>query len=200
MLPRSSLTLLALCCGLVLACAPYGVESQTKNTVAAPERPARSPDVRYVPTPPAVVDAMLRLASVHKGDVLYDLGSGDGRIPIAAAQQYGIRAIGIDIDPQRVTEARAQARRARLTGRARFILGDLFEADIREASVVTLYLLDSLNEKLRPKLWRELRPGTRIVSHAFRMGDWLPEQEVNVDGHMIYLWTIPAQGKGAASR
>jgi cyclopropane fatty-acyl-phospholipid synthase-like methyltransferase len=146
----------------------------------------------FVPTPSHVVAEMLRLADIKTGDVLYDLGSGDGRIPITAAYRYGIRAVGIDIDPRRIAEANQKARVAGVTDRVRFIEGDLFQADIGEATVVTLYLLESLNEKLRPKLLRELRPGTRIVSHAFGIGDWQPEKTRDVDGHMIYFWTVPA--------
>jgi predicted RNA methylase len=152
----------------------------------------REPDVLYVPTPPAVVDEMLRMANVKAGDVLYDLGSGDGRIPITAARKFGIRAVGIDIDPRRIAEANENARVAGVTDKVQFILGDLFQADISEATVVTLYLLDSLNEKLRPKLLRELRPGARIVSHEFGMGNWLPENSANVGGNMVYFWTVPA--------
>ena len=152
----------------------------------------------YVPTPPDVVEAMLKVANVKKGDVLYDLGSGDGRIPITAAQKYGVRAVGIDINPERIKEANENAQKAGVTDLVKFLNEDLFEADISEATVVTLYLLDSLNEKLRPKLLRELKPGTRIVSHSFRMGDWQPEQTIDVNGRMVYFWTIPA--KGAAPR
>ena len=147
---------------------------QSRGRAAA--KPLRTPDVIYVPTPPEVVDEMLRMAKIRPWDVLYDLGSGDGRIAIAAARQYGIRAVGIDIDPQRIAEANENARAAGVANKVRFILGDLFQADISEATVVTLYLLDSLNEKLRPKLLRELQPRTRIVSHAFRMGDWQPQK------------------------
>lgn len=153
------------------------------------------PDVIYVPTPQPVVDAMLEMASVKRGDVLYDLGSGDGRIPITAAQRYGIRAVGIDIDPERIAEANANARRAGVTKLVTFRNEDLFAADFGKATVVTLYLLDSLNQKLRPKLLAELKPGTRVVSHAFSMGDWKPEKERNVDGNMIYMWTVPADPK-----
>lgn len=155
----------------------------------------REPDVIYVPTPPEVVDAMLAMAGVKRGDVLFDLGSGDGRIPIAAAKKFGVRGTGIDINPQRIMEANANAKAAGVTNLVTFRNEDLFQADIGSATVVTLYLLDSLNEKLRPKLLRELKPGTRIVSHAFRMGDWEPERTQDVDGRMIYLWTVPARGK-----
>ena len=147
----------------------------------------------YVPTPPEVVEKMLRMAGVKEGDVLYDLGSGDGRIAIAAAKQYKVRGVGIDIDPQRIREAEDNAQAAGVTDLVQFRNEDLFQANISEATVVTLYLLESLNEKLRPKLLRDLKPGTRIVSHAFRMGDWEPERTDNVNGRMIYFWTIPAR-------
>ncbi|NYZ62749.1 class I SAM-dependent methyltransferase [Luteimonas sp. SJ-16] len=155
-------------------------------------RPSREPDVIYVPTPEPVVDAMLNLAGVKEGDVLYDLGSGDGRIPIAAARRFGVRAVGIDINPVRVREANAHAEAAGVTDLVTFKEADLFEEDIREATVVTLYLLQSLNVKLRPKLLAELRPGTRIVSHAFDMADqWEPEETRQVDGTRIFMWTVP---------
>lgn len=152
---------------------------------------AREPDVIYVPTPQPVVDGMLALAKVGPNDVLYDLGSGDGRIAITAAKEHGIRAVGIDIDPERIAEARANAEKADVEKLVTFRQADLFTSDISEASVVTLYLLNSLNEKLRPKLLAELKPGTRVVSHAFHMGDWKPEAEQVIDGNRIFLWTIP---------
>jgi SAM-dependent methyltransferase len=152
----------------------------------------REPDVIYVPTPQNVVDAMLKLANVHSGDVVYDLGCGDGRIVVTAAKQFGVRGVGIDINPERIAEAQENAQKNGVTNRIIFRNEDLFEADIKEASVVTLYLLTSLNLKLRPKLWRDLRPGTRIVSHSFDMGDWKPEKQMEVDGRTIYFWTIPA--------
>jgi cyclopropane fatty-acyl-phospholipid synthase-like methyltransferase len=138
---------------------------------------------------------MLKLAEVRDGDVLYDLGSGDGRIPIAAAKKFKVRAVGIDIDPQRIREANANAKAAGVTGEVTFRQEDLFQADFSDATVVTLYLLDSLNEKLRPKLLSELKPGTRIVSHVFRMGDWEPEETQQVSGSTIYRWTIPERGR-----
>ena len=156
-------------------------------------RPSGEPDVIYVPTPQPVVDAMLELAGVNSNDVLSDLGSGDGRIPVTAAKKFGIRAVGIDINPVRIREANANAEKAGVTELVTFREEDLFEADISEASVVTLYLLQSLNVRLRPKLLSELKPGTRIVSHAFRMGDWEPEQTREVGGNMIYFWTVPAR-------
>jgi len=152
-----------------------------------------TPDVIFVPTPQEVVDAMLEVAKVRDGDVLYDLGSGDGRIPITAAKKFKVRAVGIDIDPERIQEARANAKAAGVTDRVTFKQEDLFKTNFSEATVVTLYLLDSLNEKLRPRLLAELKPGTRIVSHAFRMGDWAPEKTLEVDGKMIYFWTVPAR-------
>jgi SAM-dependent methyltransferase len=154
-------------------------------------KPLREPDVIFVPTPQTVVDAMLKLAGVHKGDVLYDLGSGDGRIVVTAAKQYGIHAVGIDINPERIAEANANAKQAGVVNLVNFRNEDLFEADIHDASVVTLYLLTSLNLKLRPKLWHDLKPGTRIVSQTFDMGDWEPEKQQVVDGHNIYLWRVP---------
>jgi protein-L-isoaspartate O-methyltransferase len=154
-------------------------------------KPLRDPDVIFVPTPQAVVDAMLKMAGVQKGDVVYDLGSGDGRIVVTAAKQYGVKGIGIDINPQRIAEANANATESGVTNLVTFRNEDLFEADIHEASVVTLYLLTSLNLKLRPKLWHDLKPGTRVVSQTFAMGDWKPEKEDQVEGHTIYLWRIP---------
>jgi len=150
-----------------------------------------SRDVPYVPTPQTVVDEMLKLAAVAKDDVVYDLGSGDGRIVITAAKKYGVRGVGVDIDPERVKEANANALQASVTDRVRFIEQDLFQTDLKEASVVTLYLLPEVNLRLRPKLWRELKPGTRVVSHAFDMGDWKPEKTVQVEGRTIYYWVIP---------
>jgi len=149
-------------------------------------------DVVYVPTPQPVVDAMLALAQVRKTDVVYDLGSGDGRIVITAAQKYGARGVGIEIDPQLVKQARANAAAAGVANRVRFVSQNLFDADVRSATVVTLYLLQSLNERLRPKLVRELSPGARVVSHVFNMGpEWPPERTEIVDRSRIYLWSLP---------
>lgn len=164
----------------------------------APQKELRSPDVVFVPTPEKVVDAMLKVAKVGKGDVLYDLGSGDGRIPIAAAQKYGVaRATGIDIDPQRIKEANANLAKAGVGNRVKFVNADLFETNLSDATVITLYLLPALNLKLLPKLLKETKPGTRIVSHAFTMGSWKPEQTVKVDTYDVYFWTIPAKGTPA---
>ena len=162
---------------------------------APARRPAQTPDVIYVPTPHEVVDDMLRLANVGKGDVLYDLGSGDGRIAIAAAKKFGIKAVGIDIDPDRIKEATENARKAGVSNLVQFRQEDLFKADFKEATVVTLYLLPDLNVKLRPRLWEDLKPGTRIVSHQFDMGTWKPEKRLESNGRTVYFWTIPAKKK-----
>ena len=148
-------------------------------------------DVHYVPTRQQVVDAMLELAKVTENDVVYDLGCGDGRIVVTAAKKYGATGRGIDIDPQRIKEANENASKAGVTDKVKFIQANLFESDVSEASVVTLYLLNSLNMKLRPILLEQLKPGTRIVSHAFNMGDWEPDQTIQVDGSTIHLWTVP---------
>jgi SAM-dependent methyltransferase len=162
------------------------------------QAPTREPDVIFVPTPQEVVEAMLKLAKVGPKDVVYDLGCGDGRTVITAFKKFGARvAVGVDIDPQRIAESTANAKEQGVADKVKFIQGDLFETDLREATVVTLYLLTSLNQKLRPKLWRELKPGSRVVSHAFDMGDWQPDKTEDVDGRQIYLWTIP---KDAAAR
>jgi len=158
---------------------------------SAQQAPLRSPDVIFVPTPQEVVDAMLKLAKVTKNDVVYDLGSGDGRIPITAAKTYGARGVGIDIDPQRIKEATENLKNAAVGDRVKFLNQDLFTTDISEATVVTLYLLPSLNLKLMPKLNKELKPGTRIVSHAFDMGDAKPVETLNVNGRTVYFWTTP---------
>jgi SAM-dependent methyltransferase len=166
----------------VLAAAPAAAQAQQNWSTV---------DVIYVPTPYDVVDEMLRMAGVKNGDVLYDLGSGDGRIPIAAAKKFGIRATGIDIDPELVRQAQDNAKNAGVGGLVQFRQEDLFKADFRDATVVTLYLQPHLNVKLRPKLWAELKPGTRIVSHQFDMGDWSPERKLERGGHTVYFWTIP---------
>jgi len=171
-----------------------------KNNVFSQRSPQkkrlRKPDVIYYPTPPETVTQMLRMAKIKKGDVLYDLGSGDGRIPIAAATQYGIRAVGIEIDAKLVAEAEGKAREANVSHLVRFRNEDMFRVNYSEATIVTLYLSEKLNVLLRPKLLSELRPGSRILSHDFRMGDWKPEQTVRVPWgklyRTVYLWTVPA--------
>jgi ubiquinone/menaquinone biosynthesis C-methylase UbiE len=160
----------------------------------APAADFRGPDVIFVPTPNEIVNTMLRMAAVTKADTVYDLGCGDGRIVITAAQKYGARGVGVDIDADRVAEATDNAKKAGVAGRVKIVRGDLFEADISPATVVTLYLLTELNLKLRPKLLRELKPGTRVVSHAFSMGDWKPERTEEVAGTTVYLWRIPPRG------
>jgi len=151
----------------------------------------RHPDVIFVPTPQEAVEDMLRLVDVKQGDVLYDLGSGDGRIPVTAAKKYGVRAVGIDIDPQRIKEANENARKAGVTRLVEFRNEDLFKSNFKEATVITLYLLPELNVRLRPRLLAELKPGTRIVSHQFDMGDWQPEKKLESRGRTLYFWTIP---------
>ena len=152
---------------------------------------ARPLDVPYVPTPVPVVDAMLDLAQVGKPDIVYDLGCGDGRIVVRAATRFGCQGVGVDLNPERVKEAKANAARARVTELTRFEVGDVFEFDFSAASVVTMYLLPSVNLKLRPRLLKELKPGTRLVSHDFHMGDWAPQTTREVGRSRIYLWTIP---------
>lgn len=157
----------------------------------AAQRRLRPPDVKYVPTPQNIVEAMLEMAHVTPSDVVYDLGSGDGRIPITAAQKYGARGVGIEIEPRLVEIANDNAAKAHVTDRVWFVHDDLFEADISPATVVTLYLLPRLNQQLAPKLRRTLRPGTRIVSHFYDMGpDWPPEASQEINSLTIYLWTI----------
>lgn len=151
-------------------------------------------DVPYVPTPMPVVDAMLDLAQVSRNDTLYDLGCGDGRIVVRAAQRFRCRGVGVDLDPRRVGEARTNAAREKVTALTRFEVGDVFDFDFSPATVVTMYLLPSINLKLRPRLLKELTPGTRIVSHDFDMGDWEPKTVREVLRSRLYLWTVPARG------
>jgi SAM-dependent methyltransferase len=177
--------------GLALAlaaCAPAAPESAAPPAAA---QPFRKPDARFVPSPQPVVETMLALAQVGPADIVYDLGSGDGRIPITAARLYGARGVGIDIDPARVAEANANARAVGVTDRVSFRNEDLFEADFTDATVVTLFLTPAVNLKLRPRLLRELKPGTRIVSYWHDMGDWKPERIVPAERANIYLWTVP---------
>jgi len=150
-------------------------------------------DVPYVPTPPDVVRRMLEMADVSPEDVVYDLGSGDGRFPITAAKRFGARGIGVEIDPKLVRRARANAREAGVADRVEFREGDMFEADLSDATVVTLYLFPEINIKLRPKLFAELEPGDRVVSHDFDMDEWEPDRVVEMGSDTIYLWTIPEE-------
>jgi SAM-dependent methyltransferase len=170
------------------------------SLASAQTQAKRAPDVPYVPTTDDAVSAMLKLADVKKGDVVYDLGCGDGRIVVAAAK-LGARGVGIDINPERIAEANANAKKNGVEGQVRFEENDLFQADIKDATVVTLFLLSSVNMKLRPKLLADLKPGTRIVSNTFDMGDWKPEKEFTVPtaaeesylSRRIYMWTVPAK-------
>ena len=148
-------------------------------------------DVHFAMTPMPVVDAMLRLAQVTERDVVYDLGSGDGRIVMLAAQKYGARGVGVEIDPRLVALSRQVARDGEVGDRVTFVEGDFFAADLSEATVVTLWLSEGLNARLAPKFRRELRPGARIVSHQFRMAGWPPERTLKIDGEDIFLWTVP---------
>ena len=152
--------------------------------------PSRQPDVIFVPTPTAVVDAMLKLAKVTPSDIVYDLGSGDGRVPIAAAKSYGAHGVGIDIDPERTREATANARAAGVADKVTFRTEDVLTVDISPATVVMLYMSPSFNTRLKPRMMNELKPGTRVVSHAFDFGDWKPQQTVMVSGRPIYLWIV----------
>jgi len=162
-------------------------------------KPRHDPDVPFVPTTEEAVQAMLKLAGVKKTDIVYDLGCGDGRIVIAAAKTYGAHGVGIDINPVRIGEAKENAKKAGVESLVRFEENDLFEADIHEATVVTLFLLSHINLKLRPKLLQDLKPGTRVVSNTFDMGDWKPEKELTIGNadeesylsHRLFLWTIP---------
>ena len=165
---------------------------------AAAQEAKKAPEVPYVPTTQVAVEAMLKLAGVTRDDVVYDLGCGDGRIVVTAAKLYGARGVGIDIDPQHIREANENAKKAGVEQLVRFEENDLFKSNIREASVVTLFLLTSVNARLRPKLLQELRPGTRVVSNTFDMGDWKPDKQFTVDtgdegyfSKKLYLWTIP---------
>jgi SAM-dependent methyltransferase len=197
---------IALSMGIIGCTSQTGINAQTQTDTAQTTQTAppagqteqREPDVPYVPTPQEVVDEMLKLAKVQKGDVLYDLGSGDGRIPITAVEDYGVqKAVGIDINPQRIEEANANAKKAGVSDRVQFLNQDLFKSNFGEASVVTLYLLPDINVKLRPQLFKQLKPGTRIVSHDFDMGEWKPERVVQVQGpnrtHTLYYWVVPKE-------
>jgi len=156
----------------------------------APERPQRPPDIFFAATPQRIVTAMLELARVTSRDVVYDLGSGDGRIVIAAAKTYGARGVGIDIDPERTREATANARAAGVSDKVMFVTDDVLTADIRPATVVMLYLSPSFNSRLGPKLMKDLKPGTRVVSHAFDIPGWKPQQRVEVSSRPVFLWTV----------
>ncbi len=178
----------ALLAGLSLVTLPGLARAQTPPAL----------DVPYVPTPQDVVNKMLDMAKVTARDMVYDLGCGDGRIVITAAKERGARGVGIDLNPERIVEANANARKAGVTDKVQFRVGDLFKTDVSAATVVTLYLLPQVNRRLRPQLWRQLAVGTRVVSHAFDMGDeWPPEQVEKVDYRTVYYWTIKPEHKRA---
>jgi len=176
---------------IVAAFVPLAVSTGVVARIA--DAQIHPPDVRFVATPPEVVDAMLTAARVTSADIVYDLGSGDGRIVIAAAKKYGARGVGIEINPLLVAESNASARAAGVSHFVQFIQGDLFTADFSAATVVTLYLGPSLNERIKPRLLRELRPGTRVVSHVYDMLGWTADQRVDVGGRWVFLWTVPAK-------
>ncbi len=185
-------------CAVAIAAAAGGC-----GQPAAPGQSAtRAPDVHYEPTPHHVVTEMLELAQVGASDVVYDLGCGDGRIVIEAVK-LGARGVCVDIDPQRIRESRANAENAGVTERIVFLNQDLFETDIADGTVVTLFLSPSVNLKLRPKLWRELKPSTRIVSYVHSMGEWTPQEARTVEGALgprkLFLWIVPADGRQKAS-
>lgn len=174
------------------------------SAAAQDPQPRRQPDVPYVPTTPEAVEAMLKLAGVTKSDIVYDLGCGDGRIVIAAAKNFGARGVGIDINPVRIREAKENAKKAGVEHLVRFEENDLFQADFHEATVVTLFLLPEVNLRLRPRLLAQLKPGSRIVSNTFDMGDWKPDKEATVGNaddedsylsHRLYLWIVPPRDK-----
>ena len=182
-------------CAIVLARSVAGIGCGEQPTSGASS--LRAPDVHYEPTSPDVVEVMLRLADMKAGEVVYDLGCGDGRIVITAVRAFGARGVCVDIDPQRIAESQENARAAGVADHIRFLNQDLFVTDVSEATVVMLFLSSALNLKVRPKLLRELKPGARIVSHWHDMGDWTPQKTVRVQSsgreRSIYLWTIPAR-------
>ncbi|KOP27943.1 RNA methyltransferase [Hapalosiphon sp. MRB220] len=170
--------------------ANFEAKAQPATPINKPQK--NQPDVPYVPTPQRVVNAMLELAKVNSNDIVYDLGSGDGRIPITAVQKCNARrAVGVEINPRLVQESRNNAQKAGVSDRVEFRQQDLFQTNLTDATVVTLYLLPDINLKLRPKLLKELKPGTRIVSHRFNMGEWKPQQVLRLDNKNVYLWIVP---------
>jgi trans-aconitate methyltransferase len=194
-------------CTLVAACARPSAPSQQPDVTPEPSEPAvplREPDVEYVPSPQHVVAEMLRLASVGPKDVVYDLGCGDGRIVVTAARAHGARGVCIDIDPQRIREARQNASAAGVADRIVFKNQDLFEANLTGATVVTLFLWPEVNLRLRPKLLRELEPGTRIVSYQHDMGEWRAERTKTViveeEEETVYLWIANDEARRRLAR
>lgn len=187
-------TVQAVVAALILGAVVVGAAITMRPRPSATEPPVPhwgKPDIIYAPTPDEVIDAMFAMAGLKNGDVIYDLGSGDGRILIAAARRFDVRAVGIEIDPRLVVQARANAKAAGVADKVSFRQENIFTADFHDATVITLYLIESLNKRLLPRFLAELKPGTRIVSHSFRMGDWQPERAEMVRGRMVYLWTVP---------
>ncbi len=175
------LLLSGICAFSLLAAAPAAPVAQDTPSL----------DVPYVPTTPELVEQMLKLGQIKPSDTLYDLGCGDGRIVVMAAQKFGAHAVGVDLNPERIREANENARKAGVADKVKFVNANLFDADIHNATIITLYLLPDVNLKLRPKLLKDLKPGTRVVSHSFDMGDWKPDKEVEVNGSRLLLWTVP---------
>ena len=165
--------------------------SMAAGSAGAQQARPPTPDIHFVPTPTAIVDAMLKLARITATDVIYDLGSGDGRIVITASQKYGARGVGVEIDPELIKEATRRARKVGVADHVTFLQADLFKTDLSEASVVTLFLSGSINRRLEAKLKRELKPGSRIISHRFPIGEWIPDEDVQIKGTHVYLWNIP---------
>jgi SAM-dependent methyltransferase len=195
---RATPSALVLAAACALAAPAPGQEPPPERRVFLKPREAKK-DVPYVPTSPEVVKAMIALAGVKSGDVVYDLGCGDGRIVIAAVRIAGVRGVCVDIDPERIADSRRNAAAAGVEAKVRFVQGDLFQVPIADATVVMMYLLPEVNLRLRPRLRTELRPGTRVVSHAFSMGSWKPHREIDVGeppaNTPVYLWLVPSRGR-----
>jgi SAM-dependent methyltransferase len=186
--------LFALAAASLVLVTPFDVVAIEPSFAPTQALTGESLDVPYVPTPQSVVNKMLDIAKVNDKDYLIDLGSGDGRILIAAAKRFGAKGMGVDIDAARIQEAKTNAINARVEDKVEFRKQDLFETDLRKATVLTMYLLPRVNLQLRPRILNELKPGTRVVSHNFDMGDWQPDQKIKVDGRTIYLWIVPERG------
>jgi len=185
------------CLAFALLCVPLSSQRAVSQAFSGEQEKIKL-DVPYEPSSEEVVRAMLEIAKVNKNDLVYDLGCGDGRIVIAAAQKAGARGVGVDLDPERIKESLENARKANVTDRVQFFQQDLFQTDIGKATVVMLYLWPEVNLKLRPKLFRELKPGTRIVSHSHDMGSWEPDQTITAsDGHKVHFWVVPENVTGA---
>ena len=180
----------------VPATARFAIHVAALAALSLPPARALEPRVPYVPTPQDVVERMLEIAKVGPHDYLIDLGSGDGRIVVTAARKYGTRGFGVDLNPERIRESTENARRAGVSEKVAFYQRDLFETNLADATVITMYLLPQVNIELRPRLL-ELKPGTRLVSHDFDMGDWKAEKEVKMDHHTIYFWTVPPKAAGS---